>query len=200
MMIFSKAICLFSIFSIVASKPISTSQARADDVGLVGNRRAELNITVGSVLDTLHGQVNTILPQIQNLANVNKETLSPLIDDLTGALDNAAHDLHRIHASGRVHSTTTRQCDCDDDDDTANLIAEIVKEITVTLDNVVVVANDLPVVGPLFYQVDRSLNGVLSGVEKLVSGALNLVSVLLGNVAGLLESVGLGLTRGALGH
>ncbi|KAF5347862.1 hypothetical protein D9758_013816 [Tetrapyrgos nigripes] len=195
MMIFSKAICLLSIFSIAASKPISTSQARSNDVALVENRRAELNITVGSVLNTLQDQVNTILPQIQNLDNANAKTLSPLIGDLTEALDNAADDLSRIHASGKVDDKAKRQSN----DNTANLIATIVRDITFTLDSVVVTANQLPVVGPLFNRVDKSLNRVLFGVGSLVQGVLKLVANLLFNVTGILGSLGLGLTLGALG-
>ncbi|KAF5347865.1 hypothetical protein D9758_013813 [Tetrapyrgos nigripes] len=195
-MIFSKAICLLSIFSIAASKPISTSQARSNDAALVDNRRAELNITVGSVLNTLQDQVNTILPQIQNLDNANEKTLSPLIGDLTEALDNAANDLSRIHASGaKVDSKTRRQSN----DDTAKLVAGIVRSITVTLDGVVNAATGLPVAGPLFTGVDKSLNRVLFGVGSLVSGVLKLVAVLLFNVTGLLGSLSFGLTLAALG-
>ncbi|KAF5347659.1 hypothetical protein D9758_014857 [Tetrapyrgos nigripes] len=194
-MIFFKAICLLSIFSIAASKPISTSQARSNDVTLVENHRAELNITVGSVLNTLQDQVNTILPQIQNLDNANAKTLSPLIDDLTEALDNAADDLSRIHASGKVDDKAKRQSN----DNTANLIATIVRDITLTLDNVVVTANELPVVGPLFNGVDKSLNRVLFGVGSLAQGVLKLVANLVLNVAGIPGSLGLGLTLGALG-
>ncbi|THU82864.1 hypothetical protein K435DRAFT_608771, partial [Dendrothele bispora CBS 962.96] len=149
---------------------------------------------VTSVLDTLQGQVGTILPQIDSLVsggNVSEDSVTPLIGQLTVALNNAANDLANIPASG----SSKRQSD----DDTANLVAGIVTDITNSLNGLLGSAASIPTLGALLSGVDVSLNQVLVGLETLLAGVLNLVATLLVDVAGLLRSLAFGLVLASLG-
>ncbi|THU95008.1 hypothetical protein K435DRAFT_667297 [Dendrothele bispora CBS 962.96] len=173
-MMFSRVFSLFSFltffltFSFVASNPITFPQALSD---IVATKRQ--NADIASVLNTLQGQVGDILPQIDSLVsggNATEDSVTPLVGQLTVALNNAASGLSDIPASG----SSKRQSD----DEIANLIAGIVTDITNTLNGLLGSAASIPTLGALLSGVDVALNQVLVGLETLLAGVLNLVATL----------------------
>jgi len=149
---------------------------------------------IETVFNTLKGSTDSILPQITSLVsggNATDDTVTPLINDLTAALDTATASL----ATLTPVSSSKRQSD----DDIANLIAGIITDITNALDGLLGDAASIPDLGSLLAGVDTSLDQVLVGLETLLAGVLNLVANLLVDVAGLLKSLAFGLTLASLG-
>ncbi|THU99465.1 hypothetical protein K435DRAFT_855654 [Dendrothele bispora CBS 962.96] len=175
-MIFSRVLSLFSFltffltFSLVASNPVTFPQARSDTATI-----KRQNADVDSVMNTLQGQVGGILPQIDSLVsggNVTEDSFTPLIIQLTLALNNAANDLANIPPS----SLSKRQSK----DAIASIIGGIVTDISVTLNGLLVSTAFIPTVGPLF-------------------SVLKLVAILLVDVSKLLHALSFGLVLTALG-
>ncbi|KAK7455770.1 hypothetical protein VKT23_010801 [Stygiomarasmius scandens] len=194
-MIFSRTfsfvsfLTLFLSFTFVASNPITFPQGRSD----VAIKR-QSNADVDSVLSTLQDQVGNILPQIDSITsggNATEDNVTPLIGQLTVALNDAANSLNALSTPG----SSKRQSN----DDTANLIAGIVTDITNSLDGLLGSAASIPTLGALLSGVDVALNQVLVGLETLLAGVLNLVATLLVDVAHLLRSLAFGLTLASLG-
>ncbi|KAF7340512.1 Sc15 protein [Mycena sanguinolenta] len=176
---------------------------------------------VEAVLNTLKSSADSILPQIStsskfihgflltcipaaaltSAGTATDATITPLINDLTTALDTATSSLGDLTPVSLLGSLKKRQSEAD----IANLVAEIVTDIAQALDTLLADASEIPDLGTLLSGVDTALNQVLSGLETLLAGVLALVSVLcvfpvvLVDVAGLLSSLGLGLTLGSLG-
>ncbi|KAF7364578.1 Sc15 protein [Mycena venus] len=149
---------------------------------------------IESVLNTLKSSTDTILPQITALTSggtASDATVTPLISDLTAALDTASASLATLSP---VESRKRQS-----DDDIANLVAGIVTDVANALDGLLSEASTIPDLGTLLAGVDTSLNQVLVGLETLLAGVLNLVATLLVDVAGLLRSLALGLTLASLG-
>ncbi|KAI3611942.1 sc15 protein [Moniliophthora roreri] len=172
----------FVSFGFVAANPIANEVAKRD------------NADIQTVLTTLKGQTDTILPQITDLSNsgsASDETVTPLLNQLTTALDTATASLAGLEPS----SSRKRQSD----DDIANLVAGIVTDITNALSGLTAQAAAIPTLGVLLAGVDTSLAQVLSGLEILLAGVLRLVANLLVDVAALLRSLAFGLTLAALG-
>ncbi|THU99750.1 hypothetical protein K435DRAFT_658317 [Dendrothele bispora CBS 962.96] len=174
-MMFSRVFSLFFFltcfltFSFVASNPITFPQARSDIVAAAKPQKAN----VASVLNTLQGQVSDILPQIDSLVssgNATEDSVTPLIGQLTVALNNAANDLTHIPASGLSKWQSN--------DEIANLVAGIVTDITNTLDGLLGSAASIPTLGALLSGLNVALNQVLVGLETLLAGVLNLVATL----------------------
>ncbi|KAJ7250702.1 hypothetical protein C8J57DRAFT_1451690 [Mycena rebaudengoi] len=147
---------------------------------------------IQTVFTTLKSTTDSILPQIADLASsgtATDETVTPLINDLTTALNTATDSLGALPALSKRQS----------DDDVANLVAGIVIDITNVLDGLLGSASTIPALGGLLAGVDVALNQVLFGLERLLAGVLNLVATLLVDVANLLRSLAFGLTLASLG-
>ncbi|KAK0459318.1 uncharacterized protein EV420DRAFT_315050 [Desarmillaria tabescens] len=132
--------------------------------------------SVSSVLTTLQSELSVILPQIDTLVsstNASDVTITPLIEDVVSALDNATASLPGLTLSGTQAKILS----------VAN---NTVTEIAQTLDGLLSVADDVPSLGGLLSSVETSLGEVLSGVLSLVGGILD-------TVGSLLESLGGGL-------
>ncbi|KAF5387506.1 hypothetical protein D9757_006533 [Collybiopsis confluens] len=171
---------LFASFGIVSSASVQKRQDTAD---------------IETVLNTLKGSTDTILPQITSTGqagNASDANVTPLINDLTTALNTASSSLTALQTSSRK---SRRQSD----DDIANLVAGIVTDITNALDTLLGDAAAIPELGSLLGGVDVALDQVLVGLETLLAGVLTLVANLLVDVAGLLKSLALGLTLASLG-
>ncbi|CAK5277784.1 unnamed protein product [Mycena citricolor] len=182
---FTSLFFLFSTASLVAASPTPVAEALSVD------KRAS-SADVSGVVTTLQTSVGSILPQIDSLVSsgsATDQTVTPLIGQLTTALDTAVIALGELPLSRKRQST----------DQVANLVAGIIKDITTTLDGLTQTASTVPGLGGLLAGVDTSLNQVLIGLETLLAGVLNLVANLLVDVAGLLRSLALGLTLATLG-
>ncbi|KAJ7065658.1 hypothetical protein C8F01DRAFT_1351640 [Mycena amicta] len=178
-----------SLFLLASTSLVSASPAAAP-VAAVDKRASTADIQ--GVLDTLQSSVGSILPQIDSLVSggtATDATVTPLINDLTAALDTATSSLAALPASRKRQS----------DDDIANLVAGLITDISNTLDGLLGAAITIPALGGLLAGVDTSLNQVLKGLETLLAGVLNLVANLLVDVAALLRSLALGLTLATLG-
>ncbi|KIK58218.1 hypothetical protein GYMLUDRAFT_202684 [Collybiopsis luxurians FD-317 M1] len=175
---------LFASFGFVASVPSAATVQKRQDTA-----------DIETVLNTLKSSTDTILPQITAIGqagNASDANVTPLINDLTAALDTASSSLTSLQTSSRK---ARRQSD----DDIANLVAGIITDIANALDTLLGDAAAIPDLGSLLGGVDASLDQVLKGLETLLAGVLTLVANLLVDVAGLLESLALGLTLASLG-
>ncbi|KAK7049163.1 Sc15 protein [Favolaschia claudopus] len=149
---------------------------------------------VEAVVNTLKSSTDSILPQIDALVTggtASDATVTPLINELTSALDTASASL------GGLSPVSSRKRQSDDD--IANLVAGLLTDITNTLDGLLGEAASIPALGGLLVGVDASLNQVLVGLETLLAGVLRLVATLLVDVAALLRSLAFGLTLASLG-
>ncbi|KAK7006409.1 Sc15 protein [Favolaschia claudopus] len=150
---------------------------------------------IETVFNTLKSSTDSILPQINSLVaggTASDATVTPLINDLTAALDTATASLASLDPVGE---SSKRQSD----DEIANLVAGILTDITNALDGLLGEAASIPTLGVLLAGIDTSLNQVLRGLEQLLAGVLRLVANLLVDVANLLRSLALGLTLATLG-
>ncbi|THU89856.1 hypothetical protein K435DRAFT_677010, partial [Dendrothele bispora CBS 962.96] len=120
--------------------------------------------------------------------NVTEDSITPLIGQLTVALNNAVNDLTNIPAS----SSSKKQFD----DDTPNLVATSISPILVLC--LLGSAASIPTFGALLSGVGVFLNQVLVGLETILAGVLNFVATLLVDVAGLLHSLSFGLVLASL--
>ncbi|KAJ7133357.1 hypothetical protein C8R44DRAFT_772253 [Mycena epipterygia] len=171
---------------------VSASPTPAAGLSVVDKRASTADVE--TVFNTLKGSTDSILPQITALVSAGTATdatVTPLINDLTSALDTATASL----AGLALNPLSKRQSD----DDVAALVAGIITDITNALDGLLGTASTIPGLGGLLAGVDTSLNQVLLGLEILLAGVLNLVANLLVDVAGLLKSLALGLTLATLG-
>ncbi|KAK6980762.1 Sc15 protein [Favolaschia claudopus] len=149
---------------------------------------------IETVFNTLKSSTDSILPQINSLVSggtASDATVTPLINDLTAALDTATASL------GELDPVESRKRQSDDE--IANLVAGILTDITNALDGLLGEAASIPTLGVLLAGIDTSLNQVLRGLEQLLAGVLRLVANLLVDVANLLRSLALGLTLATLG-
>ncbi|KAJ7581189.1 hypothetical protein C8J56DRAFT_1015903 [Mycena floridula] len=188
-MLFSQ-ITAFFLFSLTIGSAVASPTV--DSAGLVKRDNADIQ----AVLTTLKSSTDTILPQITSLAasgNATDDTVTPIINDLTSALDNATSALAALTPS------TRRSLKRQSDDDIANLVAGIVTDIANALDTLLADTSTIPALSTLLAGVDTSLNQVLKGLETLLAGVLNLVANLLVDVAALLRSLAFGLTLASLG-
>ncbi|TDL20465.1 hypothetical protein BD410DRAFT_725859 [Rickenella mellea] len=130
------------------------------------------NAAIEAVFTTLKASSDTILPQITSLASggtATDDTVTPLINDLTAALDTATASLGALDATSILKKRQSS-------DDIANLVAGIITDITNALDSLLGTASTIPALGGLLAGVDTSLNQVLKGLEQLLAGVLNLVA------------------------
>ncbi|PPQ81850.1 hypothetical protein CVT25_013450 [Psilocybe cyanescens] len=175
--------------------------ASATPVPETVEKRADIS-DVLSVISTLKSSTGTIIPQINSLVSdgtASESNVTPLISDLITSLNTASSSLASI---GSVDSTSGGSAT-----DVANAIAPIITDITTTLSSVNTAVPGLAnLLGGL--GLDAALNQVLTGLETLLAGVLNLVAQLtsglpssfrLVDVAGLLRSLAFGLTLGSLG-
>ncbi|EEB98636.1 hypothetical protein MPER_01822 [Moniliophthora perniciosa FA553] len=149
----------FVSFGFVAANPIANEVAKRD------------NADIQTVLTTLKDQTDAILPQIIDLSNsgdASDDTVTPLINQLTTALNAATASLGDLEPA----SSRKRQSD----DDIANLTAGIVTDITNALTSLSAQAAAIPTLGVLLGGVDTSLAQVLRGLETLLAGVLRLVA------------------------
>ncbi|THU84133.1 hypothetical protein K435DRAFT_688171, partial [Dendrothele bispora CBS 962.96] len=127
---------------------------------------------------------------------VTEDSVTPLIGQLTVALNNTVDDLANIPASEPESGSSKRQSD----DDTANLVAGIVTDITNTLNGLLSSAASIPTLSnALLSGVGVFLNQALVGLETLLAGVFNLIATLLVYVVGLLRSLAFGLVLASLG-
>ncbi|KAJ7243070.1 hypothetical protein C8J57DRAFT_1084140 [Mycena rebaudengoi] len=162
------------------------------NAGLVEKRAS--NADIQTVFTTLKSSTDSILPQITDLVSsgtATDATVTPLINDLTTALNTATTSLGGL----ALPVLSKRQSN----DEVAALVAEILTDVTTTLDGLLGSAASIPALGGLLLGVDAALHQVLFGLEILLAGVLNLVATLLVDVAGLLRSLAFGLTLAALG-
>ncbi|KAL0566567.1 hypothetical protein V5O48_015443 [Marasmius crinis-equi] len=177
----------FATFGLVASTPV------AAPVPVVDLAKRD-NSDILQVFTTLKGSTDTILPQLNELASngtASDDTVTPLINQLTDALDLASTGLEGLQSS----SSRKRQSD----DEIASLVAGMVTEIGNTLATLETQVVTIPALPGLLPGIDASLSQVLRGLSTLLAGVLNLVATLLVDVAALLRNLALGLTLGALG-
>ncbi|KAJ7704846.1 hypothetical protein B0H17DRAFT_1126482 [Mycena rosella] len=182
----------FTSLFLLATSFVSASPTPLAGLTAVEKRASTADIE--TVFNTLKSSTDSILPQITALVsggNATDDTVTPLINDLTGALDTATASLAALPAT----TSSKRQSD----DDIANLVAGIITDVTNALDGLLGTASTIPALGGLLAGVDTSLNQVLIGLETLLAGVLTLVANLLVDVAGLLKSLALGLTLATLG-
>ncbi|KAF7345710.1 Sc15 protein [Mycena venus] len=180
----------FASLFLLSTTFVSASPTSADAGLAVRASTADIQ----TVFNTLKGSTDTILPQITSLVSggtATDETVTPLINDLTAALDTATASLATLSPI----ELRKRQSD----DEIAELVAGILTDVTNALDGLLGTASTIPALGGLLAGVDVSLHQVLLGLEILLAGVLNLVANLLVDVAGLLRSLALGLTLAALG-
>ncbi|KAJ7616639.1 hypothetical protein FB45DRAFT_873088 [Roridomyces roridus] len=180
-----------SLFLLSTSLVTASPAPVADPAGLtVVDKRASTDIQ--TVFNTLKNSTDSILPKITALVSAGTatdDTVTPLINDLTAALDTATSSLSALPVS------TERQTD----EDIADLVAGIITDITTALGGLLGTASTIPGLGGLLSGIDTSLDQVLLGLETLLAGVLHLVANLLTGVAGLLNQLALGLTLGTLG-
>ncbi|KAJ7133364.1 hypothetical protein C8R44DRAFT_611059 [Mycena epipterygia] len=180
----------FASLFLLSTTFVSASPAPAAGLSVVDKRASTADIE--TVFNTLKNSTDAILPQITALVtagNATDDTVTPLINDLTSALNTTTASLTGLSASSKRQS----------DDDVANLVAGIITDIANALDGLLGTASTIPGLGELLAGVDTSLNQVLVGLETLLAGVLNLVANLLVDVAGLLRSLAFGLTLATLG-
>ncbi|KAF9262823.1 hypothetical protein L218DRAFT_866859 [Marasmius fiardii PR-910] len=154
----------FVSFGLVASTPVAAPLPAFDIV-------KRDNADIQQVFTTLKGSTDAILPQLGQLAtngSASDDTVTPLINELTSALDQATSSLSTLSPS----SSRKRQSN----DDIANLVAGIITDITNALNQLTGVAGQIPALGGLLAGVDTSLAQVLSGLETLLAGVLRLVA------------------------
>ncbi|KAJ7174073.1 hypothetical protein C8R43DRAFT_1058065 [Mycena crocata] len=181
----------FASLFLLSASFVSASPTPAG-LAVVDKRASTADIQ--TVFNTLKTSTDSILPQINALVSsgtATDETVTPLVNDLTTALDTATASLAALPAT----SVSKRQSD----DEIANLVAGIITDVTNALDGLLGTAATIPALGGLLAGIDTSLNQVLLGLEILLAGVLRLVANLLVDVAGLLRSLALGLTLGTLG-
>ncbi|KAF7309257.1 Sc15 protein [Mycena indigotica] len=179
-----------SLFLLTSTSLVAASPVAAPAPVAAVDKRA--NADIAGVLDTLTTTVGTILPQIDSLVSsgtATDATVTPLVNDLTGAFDTATAALAALPASRKRQS----------DDDIAKTVAALLTDVANTLDGLLGTAATVPTLGVLLGGIDTSLAQVLRGLETLLAGVLNLVANLLTNVAALLRNLALGLTLAALG-
>ncbi|KAJ4469046.1 hypothetical protein C8J55DRAFT_479989 [Lentinula edodes] len=198
----------FALFFLFTSFGIVSSAAAV--------KKRQDTADVETVLNMLKNSTDTILPQITSVGQsgiASDATVTPLINELITALNTATSSLASLQTSSRK---ARRQSD----DDIANLVAGIITDIADTLDTLLGDLSAIPDLGSLFDGVDSALDEVLTGLETLLAGVLTLVADLcvalflfevcfaltilsdprrLVDVAGLLESLSLGLTLASLG-
>jgi len=143
---------------------------------------------IESIISTAQTTITPVLAQITALGTgATTAQLAPLVTDITNALDTATASLATLPATAK----SKRQADSE----IAALVATLITDIATTLDGLV----STGLIEDLLPGLDASLNQLLLGLEILLAGVLNLVAQLLVDVAGLLESLALGLTLATLG-
>ncbi|KAJ4475663.1 hypothetical protein J3R30DRAFT_3501741 [Lentinula aciculospora] len=181
----------FALFFILASFGIVSSVPSS--AAVVQERQGITDIEL--VLNTLTSSTNNILPQITSLGqsgSASEANVTPLINELTAALNTASSSLASLKASDHK---VRRESDAD----ISFVVAGLVTDITHALDSILADASHIPTLGPLLSGVDVALDEVLAGVEILLAGVLTLVASLLVNVAKLLNELSFGLTLASLG-
>lgn len=152
------------------------------------------NADIFAVLTELKFNLEKPLFGIKGLTasgNVTQDSVEPLLQGVIAHLNTASGQLSKLSPA----LVRKRQSD----DEIANLVAEIITDITNSLDGLLDSAATIPLLGGLLAGVDTSLNQVLLGLSILLAGVLRLVANLLVNVAQLLRNLALGLTLGTLG-
>ncbi|PPQ89266.1 hypothetical protein CVT25_001350 [Psilocybe cyanescens] len=125
-----------------------------------------------AVVSVLQGKTQAILPEINSLVSsgsASEDTLTPLISGLVSSLTTASSSLSSIGSVGTTSSGSASEV--------ASAIAPIVSEITSTLGGAQTAVPGLSTVIAGF-GLDAALNQVLTGLEVLVAGVLNVVSTL----------------------
>ncbi|TFK37798.1 hypothetical protein BDQ12DRAFT_749549 [Crucibulum laeve] len=131
---------------------------------------------IKTVLNTLKSSTDAILPQITNLGNVTDENVTPLINDLTAALNTASSSLASLETysdlQGRVDTNSGGS-----QQDVANAVAPIYRNIVVSLNNL---KTQNPEFASLFtkFGTDAALNNLLLGLGTLLAGVVELIAVL----------------------
>ncbi|KAH8828030.1 hypothetical protein DL96DRAFT_1709340 [Flagelloscypha sp. PMI_526] len=146
-----------TIFGLVAASPAALS---FKDVAL--SKRADEDAILAR-LQTLKTQTDAILPKI------TKDALTPLFNQLTDAITSTTTDLAALPES-KARSLDKRQSEI------ADLVAQLLQDITSALEGLTGDLATLPWLGGLFTGLDAALSQLLKGLEGLLAGVLNLVA------------------------
>ncbi|KAK7461479.1 hypothetical protein VKT23_008656 [Stygiomarasmius scandens] len=192
-MIFSRVLSLisfftlFASFSLVASNPVTLPGA-----GVAIKRQST---DVDSALDSLQGQLNTILPQLDAISdddNASEDDITTTVNQLTAAIDSTSASLGGASLADLSKRQTNQA--------TAQRVATIVSDVATSSNKLKSKhGHKFPVIAVLLVTLDVALHKLLITVELLVAGVLKLVAGLLIDVAILLKGLAFGLTLAALG-
>lgn len=159
----SFSLFFFSIGSAIASPTPNTAIVARQDT-----------TDIESILTNLQGSSNSTLAQLSSLAstnNANDATVTPLITQLTTAIDAASASLAALPPSSR------RSVKRDAVDDVAFIVAGIVRDISIVLDELLGHRGTILTLDVLLATVDVSLHQLLSDVELLLAGVLKVVQL-----------------------
>jgi len=148
---------------------------------------------VQTVLNTLKSHTDTILPKIHDLVSsgtATDATVAPLINELNTELKKTSSALAALSATAVTKAQSAAVI--------APLVAGVVTDLTKALDALAAVSA-ITTLETLLASVDKPLSRVLTELDTLVTGVLNLVVNLLVKVVGLLSSLGLNSTLSSLG-
>ncbi|KAF8890954.1 hypothetical protein BD779DRAFT_220435 [Infundibulicybe gibba] len=138
--------------------------AIATPISRPGGKRTDIS-DVEAVFNTLKTSTDSILPQINGLVSngtVTGTTITPLVNDLTSALNSATSSLGTLQA---VATPTSNEV--------ATLIAGVVSDVATTLNGV---QGIVPTLLETLGGVDLALSKVLAAVDGLLAGVLTLVA------------------------
>ncbi|KAI5121852.1 hypothetical protein M0805_003285 [Coniferiporia weirii] len=180
------------LFSRVVSSLVFFLTIGAFALASAVDRRSTADIQ--AVFTKLKSSTDTILPEIKSAASsgsANDDTITPLVTQLMAALNTAQSSLTALDSGAPL---AKRQSE----GEVADLVASIVGEISSVLDIVLAIAAT-PSLRALLTGIDAALAGVLTSLGHLQTSIITIIGGLLASVSGIVESLGLGLTLGALG-
>ncbi|TFK19783.1 hypothetical protein FA15DRAFT_600856 [Coprinopsis marcescibilis] len=183
-MFFSRVlISFFAIGAVAAAVTPAAPLKKREDVS-----------DVLAIVGQLRGSTDTILPQIDTLVNsgeANEENISPLLQQLTAALDLSAVSLEALDGKVDPSSGGSEQ-------EVAEEVSVVYTNIATSLDNMKTKKPKLHPLVPKF-GLDLALLKVLLGLKLVLAGVTKLLAVLLKVVAHLLHGLGFLLTVTLLG-
>ncbi|TFK16862.1 hypothetical protein FA15DRAFT_739255 [Coprinopsis marcescibilis] len=175
-MFFSRVlISLFAVgFATAAAVPAAAPLKKREDIS-----------DVLAIVGQLRTSTNSILPQIDGLVNsgaANEQNLSPLLAQLSSALDTSAVSIESLEGKVDPSSGGTEQ-------QVANQVGAIYTNVATSMNNI---QTKKPHLYPLVpkHGIDAALIKLLLGLKLVLAGVIKLLSVVLFTVAGLLAGVG----------
>ncbi|KZT55871.1 hypothetical protein CALCODRAFT_484405 [Calocera cornea HHB12733] len=172
---------LLALGSFVLASP-ATTKRQADE-----SQISAIVDTLQSTVEAAVGSLNSFDPSTATLAEIQ-----PYVVDIEDAFSTAASGLSAL-ASSSKRGVAARQTAFETE--LAQLVAGLLTDVATALDGLLSVEG----LGALLPGLDAPLNETLLGLETLLAGVLSLVSALLVDVAGILNSLALGLTLATLG-